>query len=87
MKGAPDLMIAVQHGLARKGKAGLAGGDDAPASSRGEGEPAGDEREHLVEIAGEMLKAFKDEDAEALADLLQEAFETCESYPHAEAGE
>ncbi len=82
MKGG-DLMVMVGEGL-KKRRAGMPMGDEAPASERGEGEPAGDEREHLEDIAADMISAFKGGDPKALADLLLEAFECCSTYPEDE---
>lgn len=82
MKGG-DLMLMVGDALKKRRDAM---GDDAPPKSeRGAGEPAGDEREHLEQIAGDFIDAVKAGDKAAVADLFLEAFECCESYPHDEA--
>lgn len=82
MKGGDDLMLAVSEGL-KKRKPASAMADDAPDSERVEG----DERQHLEEIAADMIEAFKGGDAKALADLLQEAHECCATMPEEPAGE
>jgi hypothetical protein len=79
--GKPGLALTIVNALAKKGKAkhdpmaGLADADEAPDSSKGD-----DGAEHLKEVASDMLKAIKDDDADALADLLREAYECCETY-------
>ena len=85
MKGGGDLMATVAEGLKKRKPSG-AMADAAPASERGEGEPAGDEREHLEQIASDFIDAVKAGDKGAVADLFREAFECCESYPQDEAG-
>lgn len=84
MKGGDDLMLAVSEGLKKRKPPG-AMADNAPDSERGEG--GGDERQHLEEIAADMIEAFKGGDAKALADLLQEAHECCATMPEEPAGE
>lgn len=74
----PGLMIAVMDGLKKKGKMAPEDGD----AEDGEDQEA--YREHLEQISKELIGAVKDEDHEAVADLLEEAFECMEAAPHKE---
>lgn len=83
-KSKPGLAILIGHALAQKGKAKH---DPMP---EGDGEDGGAEydesglKEHLKEIAKDLLDAIESKDVDAVADLLQEAFECQEMAPHEE---
>lgn len=64
-KGKPGLAILIGNALAKKGS-------PKPDDESGEGEY--DNEEHMKQIATELLAAIKDNDADALKDLLMEAF-------------
>lgn len=83
-KGKPGLAILIGHALAQKGKAKH---DPAPEMDEdGGGEYKSDEEAHahLKEIASDLLDAIESKDVDAVADLLQEAFECLEMTKHAE---
>lgn len=72
----PGLMIAVLEGLKKKGKMG-----EAPEK---EADDSDSYRDHLLAISKDLIKAVHDEDPEAVADLLEEAFQCMELAPHEE---
>lgn len=83
-KGKPGLAILIGHALAKKGKAKH---DPAPEMDEDSPEEYKSEEEahqHLTEIATDLIDALKNEDADAVADLLQEAFECLEMTAHKE---
>jgi hypothetical protein len=75
----PIAALILSKLAAKNGKPAPSGADD--------GEDEGQYKEHLTEIAGDILQAIKDGDASAFADLFHEAFQCCESAPHKEYGD
>lgn len=87
--GKPDLAILIGHALAKKGKAKhdpMEGQDmeEGEENSDSEYKDEADAHEHLKEISADLIMAIKEQDENAVADLLKEAFECLEMEPHKE---
>lgn len=83
-KSSPGLAILIGHALAKKGKAKH---DPMPEADEEESEGYKSDEEahqHLTEIATDLIDAVHSKDSEAVADLLQEAFECLEMTKHEE---
>lgn len=78
----PELAIMIGQALAKKGKSSdksmMEDKSDEDSSSKD------DHKEYLKEIAGDIISAIEDKDADALADLLEEVFTCLEASPHYE---
>lgn len=85
-KGKPALALLIGHALAKKGKAQHDPAPEMDDAEASDGEYKSDEEAHahLKEIAADLRQAIKDDDDDAIADLLQEAFECLEMTKHAE---
>ena len=70
---------AILIAIAKKNK-----GKEAPETESEEVSEAEDYDKHMLMIAEDLLSAIKSNDAQAVADLLKEAFECLEEYPHEE---
>jgi len=69
----PDMAILIGRALAKKGKSEpMPEGDDSEEGSSGD-----DQKEHLKEIAKDLLDAIESKDVDAMADLIGEAIECC----------
>ena len=77
----PGLALLIGHALAKNGKAKH---DPMPQQDGADGAEQDSHMAHLKEIAADILQAVDDKDADGLAELLQEAFEVCDSSPHQE---
>ena len=82
-KAKPALMLALMEGLKKKGKMD----DSSSLPSKEEGDEEGSSRQHLVDISKDLIKAIVDKDEQAVADLLEEAFECLDSSSEDEEGE
>jgi hypothetical protein len=80
----PGLAILIGHALAKKGKAQHDPMPEGDGEDGGAGYDESELKDHLKEIASELIDAVKSEDANAVADLLQEAFECLDASPHEE---
>lgn len=78
----PALAILVGNALSKAGmkKSPRDKEDDEESEKYSED----DTKEHLKEIASDMLKAIEEKDSDVLAELLEEAFECLEMSPHKE---
>lgn len=78
-KAKPGLAILIGQALAKKGKA-----KSPVLGAEEDDEMMEDHSEHLVAIAKDLIDAVHSKDAEAVAELLEEAFEVCDAAPHVE---
>ena len=80
----PGLAILIGHALAKKGKSKFDPAPDMEKENPSEDVGESDIEVHLKEIADDFLKAIEEKDADAIKDLLREAFEALEAEPHEE---
>jgi ribosomal protein S20 len=79
----PALAIMIGQALGKKG-APMKDKLNEQDEEDKEESPDSDYKMQLKEIAKDLLEAIKSEDVEAVAELLEEAFECCDSSPHKE---
>lgn len=75
MEKSPALALMITNALAKKGKVKSSQTHNIDDKEKSEDSY----REHLLQISEDLISAIHDKDPEAVADLLQEAFECLDS--------